>query len=1115
MRTTFALLLCAACLSAAPAPEAPTAPDTDGVPTVSVGHARPISRVVLSPDERRVITHDGANVRIWDVESRKEIKLLTRFATNHSNSSVVDFHFVPEKDWLIAAGSSVYVYRASTLEPIEEWPLSVDGSVWALGSTKGYWADGVGSRLEFGELAGGDPRQCCFKTLVIIKNEAIKDRPVACRELFQLADGRLLAVTNYGLFIADPQTWQVTSPDWQGIAGNHEFFGPGGQQTVPSMTFTASIRERHLSQGPEGTLLELTHANSGKTKVNVLAGPDLAVARQFEIDGVWTLMDIATWNPTDRVLWLKQTRMVMPLNFDSLKPGPAFGLEDALALDKDGGIQTATAGRDKTKWLLGVGRVICPYDLTQKKAGKPFGDRVPSFARIIPHPSEFEFIITDRNSTAKRVRITPGGLQVTSASGTYSSAAYDPTDAETIAYGSLYDPTILLSDRKEWPKEDFRLPQKPQADIAGAPAHLAYSPDGSLLVEHSPYGVTVYDVKSGARLLNEKLSQAFSSYTAQITAISPDNKWLVVFDGPDKLIGYDLTQREKAWEQRVEKNGKLIYFAGPKTFATLTKDNLEYRSAETGALKVATYMPGSLFADATAVRRDGKLVAYGSYALFVFDSEEEKVVFEAKTTGRIQAMAFLSNPRYLITAGADNLLRLWDVEEKKELCALALFEDDDAWVVSTRDLRFDGSEDGLGKMYVVQQGNVLPLESLFERFYTPKLFASLLAGEKLDPPQGEVKQLTAAPTVRLELADASRNLKVEDDGADHDTTLERVKLRAVADAGESTLAELRLYQNGKLVASAPMKERKVTFPTELPLMEGLNLFKAVAVNAQRTESRPYELTVQYRPENRGSAPPTAGTGLRLHLLVVGVNAYKNPKYNLNYAVADATAVKERVERQTKAIFTGVVARFIHDAAADKAAIVTAFKEMSANAGGKDVFVFYYAGHGVMSTGKAPEFFLVPHDVTQLYGADDSLREKGLSSSELLELSKSMPAQKQLFILDACQSAGALKSVAMRGAAEEKAIAQLARSSGTHWLTASGSEQFATEFEQLGHGAFTYVLLDGLAGKADTGDGRVTVNELKAYLESQVPEVTQKHKGTPQFPSSYGFGQDFPVVVVGP
>ena len=89
------------------------------------------------------------------------------------------------------------------------------------------------------------------------------------------------------------------------------------------------------------------------------------------------------------------------------------------------------------------------------------------------------------------------------------------------------------------------------------------------------------------------------------------------------------------------------------------------------------------------------------------------------------------------------------------------------------------------------------------------------------------------------------------------------------------------------------------------------------------------------------------------------------------------------------------------------------------------------------------FYLVPQDVTQLYGADDALAQKGLSASELQQYSKEIKAQKQLFILDACQSAAALEQLSgARGAAEEKAIAQLARSTGTHWLTASGSEQFA-------------------------------------------------------------------------
>lgn len=46
-----------------------------------------------------------------------------------------------------------------------------------------------------------------------------------------------------------------------------------------------------------------------------------------------------------------------------------------------------------------------------------------------------------------------------------------------------------------------------------------------------------------------------------------------------------------------------------------------------------------------------------------------------------------------------------------------------------------------------------------------------------------------------------------------------------------------------------------------------------------------------------------------------------------------------------------------------------------------------------------------------------------------------------------------------------------------------------------------------------GDKKVTVKELDAYLQEQVPEITAKYKGTPQFPASYGFGNDFPIGVV--
>jgi uncharacterized caspase-like protein len=118
-------------------------------------------------------------------------------------------------------------------------------------------------------------------------------------------------------------------------------------------------------------------------------------------------------------------------------------------------------------------------------------------------------------------------------------------------------------------------------------------------------------------------------------------------------------------------------------------------------------------------------------------------------------------------------------------------------------------------------------------------------------------------------------------------------------------------------------------------------------------------------------------------------------------------------------------------------------------------------------------------------------------------------------MDACQSGGMVNYLAARGVKEERAIAQLARSTGTYWFTASGSEQYATEFQELGHGLFTYALLKGLEGEADglNQDGKITINELSSYLNDKVPSLSEKHKGQVQYPNTYGFGQDFPIVIV--
>ncbi|MEO6978179.1 MAG: caspase family protein, partial [Mucilaginibacter sp.] len=338
-----------------------------------------------------------------------------------------------------------------------------------------------------------------------------------------------------------------------------------------------------------------------------------------------------------------------------------------------------------------------------------------------------------------------------------------------------------------------------------------------------------------------------------------------------------------------------------------------------------------------------------------------------------------------------------------------------------------------------------------------------------------------------------------------------------------------LFHNGKIInlATRGLFVTDNTTGTDskkytLNLLPGANSIRAVALNSQRTESQPDEIIVRYEG---GTAQPNiparpAGTNTfiagidkdaTVHLIVVGINQYKNPKMSLNYALADATAFKNEAERDAGTVTANIKTYFITDDKADKAGILQAFKTVQQNAKPQDVLVFYYAGHGVISD-KNKEFYLVPTDVTDLKNVDEALAEHGIPSKLLQQYAVDISAQKQVFILDACQSAGAFATLMSNDAGKLKSLALVARSTGTHWIAASGSQQFANEFSQLGHGAFTYVLLKAMKGEA-VSNKMVTVNGLKSYLQTEVPDLMKKYNGTPQYPASYGFGSDFPVEVI--
>jgi hypothetical protein len=82
-------------------------------------------------------------------------------------------------------------------------------------------------------------------------------------------------------------------------------------------------------------------------------------------------------------------------------------------------------------------------------------------------------------------------------------------------------------------------------------------------------------------------------------------------------------------------------------------------------------------------------------------------------------------------------------------------------------------------------------------------------------------------------------------------------------------------------------------------------------------------------------------------------------------------------------------------------------------------------------------------------------------------------------------------------------------------TAAKASESAGEVQKLGHGIFTYALLQGLGGAASQpGHTTVRVKGLLQYVEDEVPELFRRYTGQPQSPVESFHGEDFPLASVG-
>ncbi|MBD2167702.1 GUN4 domain-containing protein [Calothrix membranacea FACHB-236] len=229
---------------------------------------------------------------------------------------------------------------------------------------------------------------------------------------------------------------------------------------------------------------------------------------------------------------------------------------------------------------------------------------------------------------------------------------------------------------------------------------------------------------------------------------------------------------------------------------------------------------------------------------------------------------------------------------------------------------------------------------------------------------------------------------------------------------------------------------------------------------------------------------------KLWLLLVGVNQYEDEQIpGLHYSALDCQGLGEALNAATQG-FPQKEVMIYHDFGEQQPKlenIRASLQQIAAASKPIDTVIFYFSGHGMLDS-LSQQVVLCLQDTQK-----EQLTDTGLKLQELLQLLENCSAQQQLIILDACHSGG-MTLLGARGETDpqlnptpelvEVLRKRAAQRKGFYALLSCDRGQQSWEFPQLGHGVFTYYLIQGLRGEAADSVGVIEADGLYRYVYHQ-------------------------------
>ncbi len=206
-------------------------------------------------------------------------------------------------------------------------------------------------------------------------------------------------------------------------------------------------------------------------------------------------------------------------------------------------------------------------------------------------------------------------------------------------------------------------------------------------------------------------------------------------------------------------------------------------------------------------------------------------------------------------------------------------------------------------------------------------------------------------------------------------------------------------------------------------------------------------------------------------VVIGIADYQTMEL-LDYSDDDAYSFYQYLENGEHEKIPADNIRFLIDQNATAKTIKEALADVAKKATANDEIIIYYSGHGIAKA-------IIPYESDGKTGL--------VTHQEISNILKQSKATSKTLFIDACNKLETEASVDQsEGLGEDMTV-----------FYSSSIGQNSLESNELKQGVFSYFLVQGLNGAADTNvDGRITNSELFDYIFENVQSYTEKR----QFPT---------------